>query len=162
MESVIFSSCPRATGRILCYSAPCLIIYTRANSRWDRHRVPRTWVPGEVSHCRDAQLAHPASVALCWADLGTRTLVQVLLKGWVIWRGFRTSVKVHIQPQISQVMPFLCFTLRAYFTHTQFLALPTQGEINSFPPMARVPVTPKEPPPLPGDLKTNTISVPRC
>lgn len=84
---------------------------------------------------------------------------RVLLNGWVIWRGFQTAGKAHIQPQISQVMPRLCFTLCAYLTHTQFLALPTQGEINSFLP-ARLPVTAREPWPLPGDLLINTISMP--
>lgn len=82
-------------------------------------------------------------------------LWQSSLERLSYFKGVSKHCLLHIQPQISQVMPFFCFMLCAYLTHTQFFALPTQEEINSFPPTARFPFTPREPWPF---LVTQSLS----
>lgn len=113
-------------------------------------------VPGEVSHWRVSQPAHPAPATPHEADPGTPPLMwQSSLERLSYFKRVSKHCVFHIQLQISQVMPFFCFTLCAYLTHTQFFALPTQGENNSFPPMARLPFTPREPWPF---LVTQSLS----
>lgn len=103
-------------------------------------------VPGEVSHWRVFQPAHSAPATPHKADPGIPPLLwQSSLGRLSYFKGVSKHCVFHIQLQISQVMPFFCFTLSAYLTHTQFFALPTQGEDNPFPPMARLPFTPRKP-----------------